>query len=280
MGTHRISYVDVFTEEPLLGNPVAVVFDAESLDEATMRQIAAFTNLSETVFVLPGNADVDYRLRIFTPRSELPFAGHPTIGACYAVRAHDPLLKRKTEMTQGCAAGLIPLFTEGSRIYARVPRPIISHPDVETEQLHRALGTSEVLDPLVILCGPRWLTVALPSIDALYALHRDEGAIVELSKALRVTGITAYAIDGFTPHVRSFAPIDGVSEDPVCGSGNACVGAHLRATGRDALTGDHYLAMQGRSVGREGHVVVRLDDDDVLIGGACVTVIEGSITLR
>lgn len=279
MSEYRILFVDVFTATPLLGNPVAVVFAGGELDEPTMRRIAAFTNLSETVFVEEPGADADYRLRIFTPRSELPFAGHPTVGACHAVRALYPALAARAELKQACAAGLVPLFVEGTRIFARVPRPIISQPEVELAELRAALGTADVLDPLVVLCGPRWLTVALPDVSALDGLARNEGAIESLSRALRVTGITAYALDGRVPHVRSFAPLDGISEDPVCGSGNACVGAHLRMTGRLHLTGTEYEARQGRALGRDGRVSVRLDDDDVLIGGECVTVVDGSLRL-
>lgn len=279
MSLHRIHYVDVFTDRALFGNPVAVVFDAEAIDDTAMRRIAAFTNLSETVFVLPANDDADYRLRIFTPRNELPFAGHPTIGACHAVRALRPELGEKRELVQACAAGLIPLHVQGGITYARVPKPSITRPSVAEDALCRALGVSALEDPRVIDCGPRWLVAAVPSSGELYALRRDDHALIALSRDLGVTGVTLYAFDGATPHVRSFAPADGISEDPVCGSGNACVGAHLRETGRTRITGDAYVAHQGRGVSRDGRVYVRLDGDEVHIGGECVTVVEGTLTL-
>jgi PhzF family phenazine biosynthesis protein len=279
MGIHRIHYVDVFTDRALFGNPVAVVFDAEAIDDTAMRRIAAFTNLSETVFVLPVKDDADYRLRIFTPRNELPFAGHPTIGACHAVRTLRPELASKGAMVQACAAGLIPLLVEGAITYARVPKPSITRPSVAHEALCAALGVTAIDDPRVIDCGPRWLVAAVHSVSALYALRRDELALVALSRDLGVTGVTLYALDGATPHVRSFAPADGISEDPVCGSGNACVGAHLRETGRAHLTGNAYVAHQGRGVARDGRVSVRLEGEEVHIGGQCVTVVEGTLCL-
>lgn len=275
-----IVFVDVFTSRPLFGNPVAVVFDAEELDDATLRRIAAFTNLSETVFVLPPeDTSADYRVRIFTPRNELPFAGHPTLGACHAVRAARGALRARSTLTQACAAGLIPLEIRDDAIFARVPRPSVSKAGVSADAIARALGTRTALDPYVVDCGPRWLTVALPTTADLYGLRRDEGALVSLSRDLGVAGVTAYALDGATPHVRSFAPADGISEDPVCGSGNACVGAHLRVTGRTAQTGTRYVAHQGSALSRDGRVQVALDGDEVFIGGASVTVIEGTLEL-
>jgi PhzF family phenazine biosynthesis protein len=283
----RFKQVDVFTERPFFGNPVAVVLDGDALDAGAMQRIAAWTNLSETTFVLrPSAPAADYRVRIFTPRSELPFAGHPTIGTAHAV-LEAGLATEKPELRQECAAGVLRLAVEGAgrdrRIAVEAPPPALAPlPPDGTRAVEQALGARLAADApgQIVSLGPRWLTVRLADAAAVRGLAPDLGAVSRLSRALGVTGITVFALEPDGRHdvvVRSFAPADGVPEDPVCGSGNAAVGAWLDHAGVRLGEGGHYLASQGREVGRDGYVNVRIDATTrrVWIGGCAVTCVEG-----
>jgi PhzF family phenazine biosynthesis protein len=280
----RFKQVDVFTERPFLGNPVAVVLDAEGLDDAAMQRIAAWMNLSETTFVLPSER-ADYRVRIFTPRGELPFAGHPTLGTAHAVLEAGIAAPRDGALMQECVAGLIRLRVGESGITARVPTPkVIRELAVQPDEIARALRSplSEGAPPLAVDLGPVWVIARLESVAALAALEPDFAAVEALSRAMGVTGITAFAIDG-SPRaearvqLRSFLPASGILEDPVCGSCNAAVGAYLGATGLLARTGSTYVAAQGAALGRDGRVTVEVRAREVSIGGRAVTVIDGEM---
>jgi PhzF family phenazine biosynthesis protein len=270
--------VDVFTARPFLGNPVAVILDADGLSEAQMARIASWTNLSETTFVSPSER-ASYRLRIFTPRAELPFAGHPTIGSAHAVREAGIVRSDATTLVQECGAGLIPLSVAADGVIsARVPRPrVAAFPFAPS--LGQLLG-APADEARVVDVGPRWIVVAVASAVRLRALAPDLRAMAALNRETETTGVTVYAAADGGVEVRSFAPLHGIDEDPVCGSGNASVAAHLRATGGLArYPGARYLARQGAAVGRAGEIQVAVDGDDVTIGGAAVTVIEGTIRL-
>jgi predicted PhzF superfamily epimerase YddE/YHI9 len=313
MRTVRFKQVDVFTARPFLGNPVAVILDAQGLADAEMARIAAWTNLSETTFVLP-SARASYRLRIFTPRSELPFAGHPTIGSAHAVREAG-LVASDAPLVQECAAGLIPLAVgPDGAIAARVPAARLT-PFPHATALGDLLGTP-VADPRVVDVGPRWIIADVGSAAVLRGLTPDLRAMIELNRRTDTTGVTVYAVDGTARgakaapppqpiaggsepfegsevdvgatgvELRSFAPLHGIAEDPVCGSGNASVGAYLHATGGLArFPGGRYLARQGAAVGRAGEIQVSVDASaandvpEIRIGGRAVTVIEGTIRL-
>jgi PhzF family phenazine biosynthesis protein len=283
MRTVRFKQVDVFTARPFAGNPVAVVLDAEGLADEEMARIAAWTNLSETTFVLP-SARASYRLRIFTPRAELPFAGHPTIGSAHAVREAG-LVPSDAPLVQECAAGLIPL-TVGSdgAIAARVP-PARLTPLPHAPALSELLGTP-IADPRVVDLGPRWIVADAGSAETLRRLAPDLVAMADLNRRTDTTGCTVYAVAGSEVEVRSFVPLHGIAEDPVCGSGNASVGAYLHATGGLArFPGGRYLARQGAAVGRAGEIQVSVDASvagdvpEIRVGGRAVTVIEGTIRL-
>jgi len=283
--------VDVFTARPYLGNPVAVVFDADGLEAATMQRVAAWTNLSETTFVLrPTVRDADYRLRIFTPRSELPFAGHPTIGSAHAV-LEAGIVPERLELRQECAAGLLRLAiargSEGRRIAVEAPRAsLLSLGADAIGSLEQALGAriAARTQPQIVAVGPRWLTVLLADAAVVRALTPDLNALAALSRAHDLTGVTVFALVEGENHdlvVRSFAPAAGVPEDPVCGSGNAAVGAWLDHAGMCAGDGTRFVASQGRELGRDGYVTVRIDPETrrVWIGGPAVTCIDGVLTL-
>jgi len=284
----RFAQVDVFTRSPLRGNPVAVVLDAEGIDADEMQRLAGWTNLSETVFVLPSTqAGADYRIRIFTPAHELPFAGHPTVGAAHAVLEAGIVRGDATHLTQECGAGLLALRTEGApperRIFVRTPAAKIRQEPIDIGALGRALGVPVVADPppLVIDVGPVWLVGQIAQERTLRALAPDMTALATLSRWGGVTLFALGSVTGADVTVRSFAPAGGINEDPVCGSGNATVAAYLATTGLLARVGAVYRASQGRERGRDGEVLVRVAGGgrEIEIGGSAVTVVEGRLRL-
>jgi len=288
MSALRFKQVDVFTRAPFLGNPVAVVLDAEKLDADQMQRIAGWTNLSETTFVLsPSSPKADYRLRIFTPRQELPFAGHPTIGSAHAVLESGFATARKGRLCQECSAGVIDLTIDssddGERIFIRAPKAKISAFEIEqSTRLFRALGLpmKDFLPPLHVDVGVAWLIVDLKDARSVDHLNPDLDAVLKISLETNAAGVTVFGLTDAGParmHARSFAPALGVSEDPVCGSGNAAIAAFLIHTGLVREIGNDYLARQGMNVGRDGLVAVRIDGEAISFGGYAVTCVEGSL---
>ena len=264
--------VDVFTGRPFSGNPVAVVIGADGLEPAQMQRIAAWTNLSETTFLLkPTQASADYRLRIFTPRQELPFAGHPTVGSAHAALESGFVKARNGKLRQECGAGVLDLSLEEPRIFVRAPAPKVSPAAVPLFGAARALRVD---------VGPVWIVVDLGDAATVDELAPDMAAIAELSDSLDASGVTVFGRTGRKEepiHVRSFAPAHGIPEDPVCGSGNVSVGAFLRETGLLKEFGSSYTARQGMQLGRDGRVAVRVTPDAIEIGGEAVTCIDGKL---
>jgi PhzF family phenazine biosynthesis protein len=264
--------VDVFTGKPFFGNPVAVVIGAGSLETAQMQRIAAWTNLSETTFLLkPTQAGADYRLRIFTPRQELPFAGHPTVGSAHAALESGFAKARNGKLRQECGAGVLDLSLEERRIFVRAPVPKVSPAAVPLFGNFRALRVD---------VGPVWIVVDMGDAGTVDELAPDMAAIAELSDSLNASGVTVFGRTGIRDepiHVRSFAPAHGIPEDPVCGSGNISVAAFLRETGLLTEFGSSYTARQGMQVGRDGRVAVRVSADAIEIGGEAVTCVDGTL---
>ncbi|TMB62527.1 MAG: PhzF family phenazine biosynthesis protein [Deltaproteobacteria bacterium] len=222
--------VDVFTQKPFWGNPVAVVIGAECVEPAEMQRIAAWTNLSETTFVLrPSSANADYRLRIFSPKQELPFAGHPTIGSAHAVIESGFASPREGKLRQECLAGILDLSVEttetGAKIMVQAPAATaVRINDELLPLLISALGTPLMMNTpaLRVDVGVVWLVVNMEKANAVAALRPDMEALVTISNAAQVTGVTVFGRSddqASAVHVRSFAPAQGVPEDPVCGSG-------------------------------------------------------------
>ena len=272
MATLRFKQVDVFTDMPFLGNPVAVVIGAEELDTAAMQRIACWTNLSETTFLLQ-SAVADYKLRIFTPRQELPFAGHPTIGSAHAAIESQFIKVKDGRVTQECGAGIIELSVVGKQIFLKAP-------PVKISDVRGKLPFASKL--LRIDVGPIWITGEVKSAEALAALKPDMTALSQFSTDLEATGVTVFAESkdqASKIHVRSFAPAHNIPEDPVCGSGNICVAAYLRATNQLDRFGSRYVARQGMQLGRDGRVSVRVESDAIHIGGHAVTCVEGTISV-
>jgi PhzF family phenazine biosynthesis protein len=272
--------VDVFTSVAFAGNPVAVVLDARGLSTEDMRRIAAWTNLSETTFVLPSER-ADYRARIFTPRSELKFAGHPTVGTAHAVREARLVPPEQRRLVMECQAGLVPLTVEDDgSLTAEVPVAKVTREldQAASDELARALGGVSVERPLVIDTGPSWIVARVNAAATLAGLRPNQPAIAALSVRLPADGVTVYAAEApAAVNVRSFAPADGIDEDPVCGSGNAAVAVHLSAIGQLDAVGRAYVARQGQAVGRDGRVRVRVDAGKIAIGGHSVTTVNGEI---
>ena len=278
MKERRFAQVDVFTAVPYKGNPVAVVLDGAGLTDAEMQGFANWTNLSETTFVLPvTDPAADYRVRIFTPKAELPFAGHPTLGTAHAVLGAGLATARDGRLVQQCAVGLVDLTVDEDGLSFKLPRYSLAElTDCEaTAWIGDAAvkGAAQAVD-----VGPVWLVAELAEVAALENLAHDPARLTRYYEATGMTGATVFAVEGDRVVVRSFAPGDGIPEDPVCGSGNAAVAAFRLLAGQIGA-GDSYVASQGRQVGRDGYVRVRIDGADVHVGGECVTCIGGVVTL-
>lgn len=271
----RFRQIDVFTTEPYRGNPVAVVLDGDGLTTAQMQSIARWTNLSETTFVCkPAHPDADYRLHIFAPLIELPFAGHPTIGSAHAWLSAGMTSKQDGVVVQECGVGLVRIKTGGENIRVALPDARIKPfgEDVRAA-LEQAAGAPLLDMPELVDMGIKWLTAPVTSGEQLRALQPDIAALARIAIDADANGITLFGADETTIEVRSFAPHEGTNEDPVCGSGNGAVAYYLRQR-RGPID---YLARQGRCVGSDGHITIEYEGETIWLGGQAVTCIEGSI---
>jgi len=284
--------VDVFTTTPFKGNPVAVVLDASALTAVQMQQIASWTNLSETTFVLPVTAPgADYHLRIFTPGGELPFAGHPTIGTAHALLEAGQVTARDGVLVQQCGAGQVRLTVEdvpgGARwISFDLPAPTCTAFSAgQADELGAILGTTLApgAKPCLVDVGARWVVAQLPSAEAVLKCAPDFARMKVQDVKGRHTGVVIFGPHapgtGARIEVRAFAPAHGINEDPVCGSGNGSLAAYLRHTGQVDAFGRDFLATQGACVGRAGTLRLSISDDVIRVGGNAITCVEGAIRL-
>ncbi len=278
---HRFSQVDVFASSGFAGNPVAVVHDAVDVSTSRMHEITSWTNLSEATFLLPPtDPNADYRLRIFCPGRELPFAGHPTLGSCAAWLAAGGTPRDPERIVQECAAGLVPIRRDGDRLAFAAP-PIVRSGPIDDELLHERLAAlgltrAEVLDAAWIDNGPGWMGLLLGSAEAVLDVALPNGTHTGFDVGLigfhPPGGECALEIRGL------FADAAGtVREDPVTGSLNASVAQWLITTGRISAP---YVARQGTALGRSGRVFIDTDGDDVWVGGECTVSISGSISIE
>lgn len=275
--TRPFRQIDVFTDTPYFGNPVAVVLDGDGLTPEQMQRFANWTNLSETTFVLPPtDPAADYRVRIFTPSTELPFAGHPTLGTCHAWLTSGGVPRQGDLAVQECGAGLIPVRRSGEALAFAAPPLVRSGPVAESlvEEVAGVLGIErgDILDAEWADNGPGWLAVLLGSVDEVLAVRAAP------------TGLDIGVVGLYPPgspeavEVRAFFPKDGATaEDPVTGSLNASLGQWLIGTGRVTAP---YVARQGTVLGRSGRVHISTDDDGtVWVGGGTVTSVTGEVDL-
>ena len=288
--TRRFLQCDVFADVTGSGNGLAVVLDGENLSTEQMQAFAKFTNMSETTFVLPTTkAQASYRVRIFTPVSELPFAGHPSVGTAHAVLEAGLVKTIDGKLVQECAAGLLPIKVEAEGkdrcISVRAPRGKIIPHDANIQTLVNAAIKNMVLgilSPTLISNGPLWWCVALANEAAVRELKPLLPEIAALTQASNAVGLAVYAqtsSDDYQLVVRAFCPADSIPEDPVTGSANAAIAALMHDNKSLLNIGNTYTASQGREVGRNGFVQVRVDDEgEVWIGGKTQTVIEGRLS--
>lgn len=277
--------VDVFTNEPYRGNPLAVVLDAEGMTDAEMARFANWTNLSETTFLLPPtDPAADYRVRIFTPSTEYPFAGHPTIGSCHAwLEAGGAPMG--DHVIQECGAGLVRLRRSKGRLAFAAP-PLRRSGPLSSDELSSVctalrIDQHDVVDSNWVDNGPGWAAVLLRDADAVLAVEPDFGGAGDFAIGVvgvpQVTKVGVVATDGVGLVVRALYKEKGdTGEDPVTGSLNASVAQWLLSTGRiDAP----YVASQGTNLGRNGRVHIDRADGEIWVGGDAITCITGTVDL-
>ena len=283
--------VDVFTTTPYRGNPLAVVLDGTGLDTEAMQHFTNWTNLSECTFLLPPTpegaaAGADYRVRIFCPGRELPFAGHPTLGSCHAWLEAGGV-PRGEHVVQECGVGLVKLRRDGQRLAFTAPPLIKSGPldEADVQLIARGLGVAREDITAHAWCdnGPNWRGVMLRSADQVLALQPDATILAGLD--IGVVGprgksgvVGARKADETQFEVRAFFPgNNGMTEDPVTGSLNAALAQWLMGAG---LAPERYVAAQGTAMAREGRVHIERDaDGNTWVGGASVTCIAGTVSL-
>lgn len=272
------SEVDVFSSEPYRGNPLAVVHAADGLSTEQMQRFATWTNLSETTFLLPPSSPAaDYRVRIFTGKEELPFAGHPTLGSAKAWLEAGGSPRPGGMVIQECAAGLIPLRVEGDQLAFEAP-PLTRYGPIETELIGRIAGVlgiprEQILDASWLVNGPQWIGVRLASARDVLDLQPDPGRAGNLE-----IGVVGPHPAGSETRfeVRAFSGGDPVWEDSVTGSLNAGLARWLIDTG---FAAPPYTASQGTVLGRRGRVHISLRDGNIWVGGHVTSCIGGTVRL-
>ncbi len=273
----RFDQLDVFSAEPLRGNPLAVVHDADGLDDARMAAFARWTNLSETTFLLPPtDPQADYRVRIFTPGGELPFAGHPTLGSCHAWLAAGGRPRQEGQVVQQCGVGRVTVRRDGRRLAFAAPPTRRSGPldGMLLAQIARALRVplTALRDHQWVDNGPGWCAVMLASAEAVRALQPDWPALGELK-----LGVVGPQPAGRDTQFELRALIGGgMYEDPVTGSLNASVAQWLIGSGQAPA---RYVASQGHALGRAGRVYIEREGDTIWVGGDVSACIRGEVQL-
>ena len=276
MTARTFMQIDVFTDTAYFGNPVGVVLEATGISDDEMQQVASWANLSETTFVLPPTeGGADYRVRIFTPVTELPFAGHPTLGTAHAWLAYSG--RENDEITQQCASGLVRIRRGAGGLAFAAP-PLVRSGPVEDDKLVGQLAgmlnldKSDVVDAQWVDNGPGWVALMLADAAAVLALR--PGTVD------RLVGVVGPYPPGTGPayEVRAFFPKDGATaEDPVTGSLNASLAQWLTSVG---YVRPPYVASQGTAIGRKGRAHIEQDADGTIwVGGGTVTCITGQLTI-
>jgi len=290
--TRRFMHLDVFAPRAGAGNPLAVVLDAEGLDTEAMQRIAAWTNVIETTFVLPPTTpDASYRVRIFTPRRELAFAGHPSVGTAHAVLAAGLALPRVVadgtrQLVQECGAGLLPVRVEGDgptqALFVQAPATqVLARRDGEDAGLRALLGERlSTAGAALIDSGRRWWAAELVDEAAVRGWTPDFDGIADLASPDEAMGLAVFARCTGADHglvVRALMPFHGHYEDPASGAANAALAGYLHATGQARELGDRYIVSQGREVGRDARLSLVREGGRIWVGGTTQTVVAGSL---
>lgn len=278
MTDRRFSQLDVFTTVPLRGNPLAVVHDAQGLTDAQMANMARWTNLSETTFLLPpDDPEADYRVRIFTPGGELPFAGHPTLGSCHAWLAAGGVPRDARVVVQQCGVGRVRVRRDGDRLAFAAPA-LRRTGTVDATLRAQVLASLRLAEGQLLRLewidnGPGWMAALLTDAATVLALQPDFAAM----RGLKLGVVAPHPAGSDCQfEVRAFVPALGVPEDPVTGSLNAGIAQWLIGAG---LAPDAYVAAQGAALGRAGRVHVQREGADIWIGGAVCPVVSGTVRL-
>ena len=287
--TRRFVQLDVFATCPGAGNPLAVVLDAQGLDDAAMQAIARWTRLPETTFVFPADSDdASYRIRMFSPRREVPFAGHPSVGTAHAVLDAGMAVPCEGLMVQDGIAGKLPLQVHGEgrgrTIAVRTPRArvqeIAAPGDPRLRDALAGLALGE-LPPVLMDGGRRWWIAELETEHALRAAKPDWAAISKLAEATDSMGLFVFARSDDPVHyfaVRAFVGAPAQFEDAASGAANATLAAWLADQRALPSADGFYRVSQGREVGFDAIIELQVDaDGDVWSGGRAVTVIEGTL---
>jgi len=291
MTTFAFTQVDVFTDEPLKGNPLAVVHGADALSDAQMQAFAHWTHLSETTFLLrPTDPAADYRLRIFTPHTELKFAGHPTLGSCHAWLEAGGVPKHPLQVIQQCGVGLVTVARrDGGLAFAAPP---LQREAVGEAALTKAVAAMGIPPAAVVRAqwlnngSGLWLALLLQHADLVLALRPDAGALAALARSAADTGHRIDQWGLIAPHppsaggavheVRALIVADSLYEDPVTGSLNAALAEWLMT---ERLVPQRYRVSQGTALGRAGRVALERRDGVLWVGGASVSCVRGQLTL-
>jgi PhzF family phenazine biosynthesis protein len=275
----QFTQVNVFSSDFLYGNPVAVVHQADDLSTETMQAFARWTNLSETTFLLAPTSDAaDYRLRIFTPTGELPFAGHPTLGSAKAWLEEGGTSKQEGLIVQECGAGLVQIRKGDSRLAFAAP-PLVRTGPVDAADLGQitdalGLARSAVVDSQWVDNGPGWVAVLLESAEEVLALEPDQAGFGRFTSVGAVGPYPVGSACAF--EVRAFIPGIGVGEDPVTGSLNASIAEWLIREGRAPAS---YVASQGTRLGRQGRIHIEQSEDQLWVGGETIVGVSGQVQL-
>jgi PhzF family phenazine biosynthesis protein len=287
----RFKQVDVFSDVPFKGNPLAVVFEADGLTDNEMQTIARWTNLSETTFVCrPSDPVADYRVRIFTPAYELPFAGHPTLGTAHALLESGYQPRQAGRLVQQCGIGLVELAAkdDGSMAFVAPPARIDTLDADTLRTLKTALRSDDIdfddIAPCIVDNGVRWLAIGVASPEACVSLSLDPAVIAPIVQKMGMCGLAFYALHApngpATLEVRCIV-VDGdlaIYEDPVTGSANAGLASLFDA--RERRPGARYTVRQGTAIGRDGRVTVEYDATGAIsIGGRSTTIVDGTFRL-
>jgi PhzF family phenazine biosynthesis protein len=276
--TYQFHQLDVFSKLPLLGNPLAVVHDATAITEETMAAFARWTNLSETTFLFPPTVpEADYRVRIFTPGRELPFAGHPTLGSCYAWLAAGGAPKSSQWIVQECGIGLIRIRRDQQKLAFAAP-PLLRTGPLDAPQLQQIAAGLGIAQHDIVLHqwidnGPGWCAVMLQTAQQVLAIKPDFSILKDLKLGLIAPQPAGCDTDY---EVRAFVGSLGVPEDPVTGSLNAGLAVWLIGAG---IASAHYVVSQGTALKRKGRVCIDQVGQDIWVGGDVAMCVQGTVEL-